>query len=254
MQGAVPGARGRQVPRPGATWLAGQRPGDAGHSGKEASYVKPAGPAAEPRCSELRRARPGQGRRGSRSLQAHSPSRAQSPAWRRSVAPSPASFEHGAPTLGSARMAREGRRARSPPGAGARREAPRAEAELGERSAAHRGPGAPRASEVSPPRSPSAAKGRKVTWGRREGRARRGVGTGLALASCSAVRRRLRAGGSRSSGLPRPPLQEARRLRGAAAGPTPRHQSEGGQPRPGFPPARGRGPPQFFRTPRSSRS
>lgn len=95
--------------------------------------------------------------------------------------------------------------------------------------AAHWDPPKPRASwkrsPTSEPFGPPRAE--KVTWGRREGRARRGVGTRLALASCSAVRRRLRAGGSRSPGLPRPPLQEARRLRGAAAGPTPRLRARG---------------------------
>lgn len=142
--------------------------------------------------------------------------------------PSPARSEHGVPTRGSAPMAGEGRRARSPPGAGARREAPRAEAEVGGRSAAHRGPPSPaRLGSESPSEPFGPPRAEKVTWGRREGRARRGVGTGLALASCSAVRRRLRAGGSRSPGLPRPPLQEARRLRGAAAGPTPRLRARG---------------------------
>lgn len=121
-------------------------------------------------------------------------------------------------------MAGEGRGARSPLGDRARREVPRPEAESGGYSAlGFPEPRAPR--KRDPHRSPLATKSRKVTCGLRGGRARRGVGTRLALASCSAVRRRLRAGGSRSSGLPRPPLQETRRLRGAAAGPTPRHRA-----------------------------
>lgn len=123
------------MPRPGATWLAGCRPGDAAHSGKEASYVKAAGPAAEPGCSEPRRARSPHERSSSRSLGAHGPSRARPPAWRRSVAPSPARSEHGAPTLKSALMAGEGRGARSSLGDRARREVPRPEAESGGYSA-----------------------------------------------------------------------------------------------------------------------
>lgn len=42
-----------------------------------------------------------------------------------------------------------------------------------------------------PPGIPPTPGGKKVTWGRPGGRARRGVGTRLGLASCSAVRRRL---------------------------------------------------------------
>lgn len=175
------------------------------------------------------------------------PRGARPPAWRRSV--SPTRVPH-APNMalrprGSAPMAGEGRRARSPPGGRSSERGPQGR-RPSSACAAHRGPRSPARLGSEPslgtPRKPSATKGRKVTWGSAggEGRASRGAESRLALASCSAVRRRLRAGGSRSSGLPRPPLQEARRLGGAAAGPTPRLGARGGggsRPRPGFPPA-----------------
>lgn len=245
VQGAVLGARGRQVPRPGATWLARRRDGDTGHSGKEASYVKAAGPATELGCSEPRRARPGQGRSGSRSLGAHGPSRAQPPAWRRSVSPtpSPARSEHGAPTPGSAPMAGEGRRARSPPGTGARREAPRAEAELGGRSA----PGSlsPARLRSETPSDPIGRQGQKSYLGAagRPGAPRRGdpAGAGVLLGGAQETPR----GRKPQLRAPPPPFAggtEAPRSCGGAHAQT---LSKGGQPRPGFPPARGRGPPQF---------
>ncbi|MEJ1281658.1 hypothetical protein NN561_012608 [Cricetulus griseus] len=151
-------------------------------------------------------------------------------------------------------MAGEGRRARSPPGSRAQREAPRPEAGRGGRSAL--GLRAPRASETSPPRSPSATKGRKVTCGRRGGRARRGVGTRLALASCSAVRRRLRAGGSRSSGALGSPAPLCRRHGGSAElrrGPRPdTERATRANLVPTSLPSAGEGAPQFCRTPRLS--
>lgn len=249
MQGAVLGARGPQVPRPGATWLAGCRPGDAAHSGKEASYVKAAGPAAEPGCSEPRRARSPHERNGSRSLGAHSPSRARPPAWRRSVAPSPVSSEHGAPTLKSALMAGEGRGARSSLGDRARREVPRPEAESGGFSTL--GSPNPRASETSPPSEPLGHQEQKsYLWAAgRPGAPRRGdpAGTGVLLGGAQETPR----GRKPQLWAPPPPFAgdtEAPRSCGGAHAQTP---SEEGQPRPDFPPARGGGgPPQFFRTPR----
>lgn len=83
---------------------------------------------------------------------------------------------------------------------------------------------APRKPET--PSNPPTAGGRKVTWGRPGGRASLGVGTRLGLASWSAVRKRRRGEEAAAQGcsprLPPPPLQETPRLRGAAAGPTPR--------------------------------
>lgn len=247
-----PGARGPQVPRPGATWLAGCRPGDAAHSGKEASYVKAAGPAPEPGCSEPRRARSPHERSGSRSLGAHGPSRARPPAWRRSVAPSPAHSEHGAPTLKSRSDGRRGARGPVAPGGQGSERGPQAGGR--ERRVQRTGlPRAPRASETRPPSEPLGHQEQKsYLWAAgRPGAPRRGdpAGTGVLLGGAQETPR----GRKPQLWAPPPPFAgdtEAPRSCGGAHAQTP---SEEGQPRPDFPPARGGGgPPQFFRTPRLS--
>lgn len=241
MQGAVLGARGRQVPRPRATWLAGRRPG------KEASYVK-AGPAAEPGCSEPRRARPGHGRSGSRSLGARGPSRAQPPAWRRSVPPKPRTLRTWRPDPGLRADGRRGAQGPVAPGGRSSERGPQCggRAQPAQRTGVPE-PRAPRKrNPLGTPRPPRAEKlpggggkaGRAAAWrpGWRWRPARRCAG--------DSAREEAAAQGSP------PPFAggtEAPRSCGGAHAQT---LSEAGQPRPGFPPARGRGPPQFFRTPR----
>lgn len=177
---------------------------------------------------------------GSRSLGAHGPSRARPPAWRRSVAPSPARSEHGAPTLKSRSDGRRGARGPVAPGGQGSERGPQAGGR--ERRVQRTGlPRAPRASETSPPSEPLGHQEQKsYLWAAgRPGAPRRGdpAGTGVLLGGAQETPR----GRKPQLWAPPPPFAgdtEAPRSCGGAHAQTP---SEEGQPRPDFPPARGGG-------------
>lgn len=183
---------------------------------------------------------------------AHGPSRAQPRAWRRSVSPPKAPHAPNmAPLPGAPRRWLER-------GTGPGR--PRGP-ELGERppgrrpssaGAAHRGPRSPARLGSDPHSEPPGRQGQKSYLGAagRPGAPRRGdqAGAGVLLGGAQETPR----GRKPQLRAPPPPFAggtEAPRSCSGAHAQTPR---EGGQPRPGFPPVRGRGPPQFFRTPRLS--